>query len=147
MTLNDLICKIECEELIFKLARHLDNHEFEENKRCYTADAVVTSNTGAPPVRVQDMSVEMMKGQSSGYKPRLVTSITVTPDGPSRAKVFCYCTIAREWLPSTEWHFDLVKTDAGWLCSSQKVAIIERYPGELKDVAARRAEAAKTHKS
>ena len=146
MSLDDLICKIECEEHIFKLARHLDNHEFEENKKCYTPDAVLVSNTGAPGTRIQDMSVETMAGQSSGYKPRLVTSITVTPLGPDKAKVFCYCTIKRDVFPSTEWHFDMVKTDTGWLCSGQRVAIVERYEGELAEHR-RKMEAAKAAKS
>jgi len=146
MNMEDMIIKMECEELIFKLARHLDNHEFEENKQCYTADARVVSNTGDSGTRVQDMDVETMAAQSSGYKPRLITSITVTPLGPGRAKVFCYCTIKRDVFPSTEWHFDMVKTGTGWLCSGQRVAIVERHEGELAEYA-RKMEAAKAAKS
>jgi hypothetical protein len=145
MNLEDLICKIECEELLFKLARHLDNHEFEDNKKCYTPDAVLISNTGAPPTRIQDQSVEAMASQSSGYKPRLITSVTVTPRGPGKASVFCYCTIKRDVFPSTEWHYEMVKSDSGWLCSSLRVAIVERHEGELAEYR-RKMEAAKAAK-
>jgi hypothetical protein len=139
MTPEDLVVIKECEHFIYKLARHLDDDQFEENKGCYTDDAEIVSNTGRT-VQVQEMSVETMRAQSAGYKPRLITSLTVTPTGPGSATVFCYCTIKRDVFPNTEWHFDLVKTADGWRCRGQRVAIVERHEGEIAAYARKVAE-------
>jgi len=76
-------------------------------------------------------------------KPRLLTSVTVTPTGPGTAKAFAYCTVRRDFLPNWEWRYDFVKTDKGWRCRRMEPTPIEQYEGELAKVLAEAAAKAK----
>ena len=130
MGLDELIMREECATFVYHLARHLDNHEFEAVQKCFTSDAMILVNDQlAYPV--SELTLERLQKDSFGYKPRLITSVTVTPLGPDEAKVFCYCTIKRDAFPSTEWRFDLVKTVDGWRCKRRHALIVECFPGEL----------------
>jgi hypothetical protein len=131
MTLDELTLREECATFVYELARHLDNHEFEDAQKRFTADAIIQVND-VLSYPVSELTIEKLQKDSFGYKPRQITSLTVTPTGPASAKVFCYCTIVRDAFPSTEWHFDLVKTPDGWRCTRRLAAIVERFPGEVE---------------
>jgi len=145
MTLDDVICKLEITDMIYEHQRLLDNHQFEESRGIYTPDAVMVANGGVE-IRFADMSLETMKGQSSNYKPRLITSVVVSPTGPNTAKAVCYSTLRRDLCPNAEQHYDFVKTDKGWKCRRMKIDILERFEGELAKLQAEAAAKAKEKK-
>jgi len=128
MTLDDLICKMECQDLILRHARHLDAGELAESRTVYTHDAIIVGPTGQE-IRQADIPDERLKQVTANLRPRIVTNIMVTPTSLTTAKAFAYVTLPRAEIPQGEWHYDLCKLDQGWRISRFGAVGIERDKG------------------
>lgn len=133
MTLEDLICKAECQDLILRHARHLDECNFAESKQSYTADAVMVTPTGAE-VKIADMGDDTLRRAATGLKPRIVTNILITPTGPDTADGFAYVTLPRKLVSQGEWLYKFRKTDQGWRVCWYRANGLEREKGELEEL-------------
>ena len=133
MSLNELICKMECQELIFQHARRLDEGAYADAKHAYTADAVMVVPTGEE-MKIAEIPLEAMAKAGANLKPRIVTNLVVTVAGPDTAKAFAYVTLPRQLVAQGEWHYDLRRTDAGWRISRFKAIGLERVKGEMEEL-------------
>ena len=123
MTVDELIRKYECQELILRRARLLDLGQLEDERSLFTKDAIVVGPRGEQR-RVHDVPAEERQRVTSNLAPRVITNIAVTLTGSDTAQVTCYVTLPREELPQGEWTFDVVKTDEGWRISRYEAAAI-----------------------
>jgi len=125
VTIDELICKMECQELILHHARCLDEGSLAESQSLFTEDATMIGPSGEK-IRVADRNEAEMRRVTANLKPRILTNIVITPTGPNTAKAFSYITLPRPNLPQGEWHYELRKTDKGWRISHRMVVPIKR---------------------
>ena len=129
MTLDDVICRIECEELIYRAARYLDEGALNEHLSLYTPDAKLDFGVG-PEIGLKDWA-EMIKTDEVGnrlaavaLKPRVVSNLLITRTAPETVTARAYVTLpdASHGSSRGEWTYELRKTNKGWLISRYKVA-------------------------
>lgn len=135
MTLDDLICKMECEEVILNHARHLDLGELTKAREAFTQDATFVTPTGET-VRTADIKEEEQRVYTANLYPRIVTNIVVTPTGPDTADARCYITLPRDLIAQGEWLYKLRKTPEGWRICHHVATGIERNKGDFEKLRA-----------
>ena len=125
MSVDDLVCKMDCQELILHHARCLDEGDREGAATSYTDDAQMVGPTGEV-LSAAEAGGRLRPDLIVALKPRIVTNLVVTPTGPDTAEAFAYVTLPRAQFPHGEWHYKLRKTADGWRISWFKALVVER---------------------
>ena len=124
MTLDDLICKQEIQDLLLMRTRFLDEGKLAEAQSLYSDDAIIVGPTGKE-IRARDRDMAEMRQTTANLKPRLLTNIVVTPTGPDSAEAFAYITLPRPELPQGEWRYEFRRTSDGWRITRYQAIGIE----------------------
>lgn len=133
MTLDDLICKTECQELIFEHARHLDEMKIAESRNAFSDDAIMVTPLG-DEVRIADMPEAETRRVATNLKPRIVTNVVVKPTGPDTADGFAYITLPRKLVAQGEWHYKFRKFGKDWKITWYRAIGLEREKGEFEEL-------------
>jgi len=131
MSLDDLICKKECEELLYRAASALDEGGVTEHLSFYTDDARLDFGVG-PEIGLKDWAAMIDKDEAENrrvavsLKPRIVTNLLITRTGPDSAKAHAYISLpdASHGSSRGEWFYELRRTNKGWLISRYQVKAI-----------------------
>jgi hypothetical protein len=127
---DDIACKVECSDILARLAWALDRGESAEAAGYFTDDAALVTPAGT--TRGADIRKAMDARPASVVTRHLILNLVVDRTGPDTAKalsqLIMYRLTAQEdpktpmVLPASpqalgEWRIDLRKTDAGWRIS------------------------------
>jgi SnoaL-like domain len=116
VSVETLLCKMECQDLIFRYAVALDSEAGMEALGMWCADGRIvrpdgTEISGTAGIRKTIESIPL-----KSFAPRILTNVVVTPTGENTAEGFAYLTLPGD-MPKVEWHFEFRKSDTGWRIS------------------------------
>jgi hypothetical protein len=133
MTLDEVICKLECRELVIKLMRSLDTHDKELWHSVLADDAKRHYGNSKNKDDLHKFWDLLPKGF---YPVHLVTNITITPTGPDTAEGVAYGVAYNIFgkeddplprpMPKTpsrvgRTNYTFRKTSAGWRISATEI--------------------------
>lgn len=122
MDLQQVVDKLEIQELFARYARGVDTHQWDVLRAVFTDDAVLDySSAGGPIGSADEVCAWIQAGISQlPWTQHIVTNIEIELDGDAaHARVMFHNPMRLPFLDSESacggyYHHDLVRTPAGW---------------------------------
>ena len=116
-----LVCKVECQELIFRHGAALDDGDAPGGAALFVDDARIAGPDGTS--RALADYWDRPRDTFTRFRPRVITNVVITPRTDVVAEGVAYVVMPH--VPKLQWHYQFRRTDQGWRISSYEGTVVE----------------------